>query len=102
MTRWSEDMATFRRRRTGGLCEIYRLQLRAATDDYRTLEDELLAASCNLEEVNTFAAADGYYQLGEIRPLLGGCWKTACRVFACTREGRPTRSRVKHWCGSDG
>ena len=35
MTRWSEDIAaspTY-----GGLCEIYRLQLRAATDDYRTL-----------------------------------------------------------------
>jgi hypothetical protein len=54
MTRWSEDIAaspTY-----GGLCEIYRLQLRAATDDYRTLEDKLSAASCNLEEVNTFAA----------------------------------------------
>jgi DNA-binding NarL/FixJ family response regulator len=83
MTRWSEDIAaspTY-----GGLCEIYRLQLRAATDDYRTLEDKLSAASCNLEEVNTFAAAEGYYQLGEIRRLRGDL-EGALAAFSRARE----------------
>ncbi|HYP92828.1 MAG TPA: LuxR C-terminal-related transcriptional regulator [Mycobacterium sp.] len=83
MTRWSEDIAaspTY-----GGLCEIYRLQLWAATDDYRTLEDKLSAASCNLEEVNTFAAAEGYYQLGEIRRLRGDL-EGALAAFSRARE----------------
>ncbi len=83
MTRWSEDIAaspTY-----GGLCEIYRLQLRTATDDYRTLEDKLSAASCELEEVNTFAAAEGYYQLGEIRRLRGDL-EGALAAFSRARE----------------
>ena len=43
MERWCEDFAasvTY-----GGVCDVHRLQLLAATDDYRLLEDRLVAAS---------------------------------------------------------
>ena len=85
MTRWSEDIAaspTY-----GGLCEIYRLQLRAATDDYRTLEDKLSAASCNLEEVNTLRRRGGLLPTRRDTPIAWRSRRCACRVFACTREG---------------
>ncbi|KMO77557.1 helix-turn-helix transcriptional regulator [Mycolicibacterium chubuense] len=55
----------------GGVCDVHRLQVRAATDDYRGLEDRLSRASRALEEVNSWAAAEGYYQLGEVRRLRG-------------------------------
>ena len=45
----------------GGVCDVHRLQVRAATDDYRGLEDRLSRASRALEEVNSWAAAEGYY-----------------------------------------
>ena len=50
-----------------------------------TLEDKLSAASCDLEEVNTFAAAEGYYQLGEIRRLRGDL-EGALAAFSRARE----------------
>ena len=37
-----------------------------ATDDYRMLEDRLGLASQTLAEINSWAAAEGYYQLGEV------------------------------------
>jgi DNA-binding NarL/FixJ family response regulator len=83
MKRWSEDVAaspTY-----GGLCEIYRLQLQAATDDCLTLEGKLSAASSNLEDINTFAAAEGYYQVGEIRRLRGDL-DGALAAFSRARE----------------
>lgn len=55
----------------GGVCDVHRLQIKAATDDYPGLEDRLAQASRALEEVNAWAAAEGYYQLGEVRRLLG-------------------------------
>lgn len=55
----------------GGVCDVHRLQVRAGTDDYRGLEQELERASRALTEVNSWAAAEGYYQLGEVRRLLG-------------------------------
>jgi DNA-binding NarL/FixJ family response regulator len=83
MTRWSEDVAaspTY-----GGLCEIYRLQLHASTDDCLTLEGKLSAASSNLEDINTFAAAEGYYQLGEMRRVRGDL-DGALAAFSRARE----------------
>ena len=55
----------------GGVCEVHRLQVQVSTDDYRTLEDRLQSASRALEDVNAWAAAEGFYQLGEVRRLLG-------------------------------
>ncbi len=55
----------------GGVCDVHRLQVQAATDDYRVLQDRLLLAGRALEEVNAEAAAEGYYQLGDVRRLLG-------------------------------
>lgn len=55
----------------GGVCDVHRLQIRVGTDDYRTLRDRLDTASRALEEVNGWAAAEGYYQLGEVCRLLG-------------------------------
>jgi DNA-binding NarL/FixJ family response regulator len=83
MTRWCEDVAaspTY-----GGLCEMYRLRLQAATDDYRTLEDKLSTASSIVDEINSFAAAEGYYQLGEIRRIRGDL-DGALVAFARARE----------------
>jgi hypothetical protein len=39
--------------------------------NYRLIEDQLFIASRNLEDINTFAAAAGFYELGEIRRLRG-------------------------------
>jgi len=55
----------------GGVCDVHRLQVQVATDDYRTLELRLATASQALEDVNSWAAAEGFYQLGEVRRLLG-------------------------------
>ena len=50
---------------------MHRLHLLTATEDYRSIEDRLFVASTELEDVNTFAAAAGFYELGEIRRLRG-------------------------------
>lgn len=55
----------------GGVCDVHRLQVQTGTDDYRTLEGRLAAASRGLQDVNGWAAAEGYYQLGEVRRLMG-------------------------------
>ncbi|MDY6997999.1 MAG: LuxR C-terminal-related transcriptional regulator [Actinomycetota bacterium] len=55
----------------GGVCDVHRLQVQVHTDDYRVLQDRLGVASRALEEVNTWAAGEGYYQLGEVRRLMG-------------------------------
>ena len=68
MERWCENFAAVV---YGGVCEMHRLQLLTATEDYRLIEDQLFAASRKLEDINTFAAAEGFYELGEIRRLRG-------------------------------
>ena len=68
MERWCENFAALV---YGGVCEMHRLQLLTATEDYRLIEDQLFVASRKLEDINTFAAAAGFYELGEIRRLSG-------------------------------
>jgi tetratricopeptide (TPR) repeat protein len=68
----------------GGVCDVHRLQLRAGGDDYRRLEGLLLNASNALESVNNRAAADGFYELGEVRRLLGDA-DAAMAAFAKSR-----------------
>ena len=68
MERWCENFAAVV---YGGVCEMHRLQLLTATEDYRQIEDRLFAASRKLKDINTFAAAAGFYELGEIRRLRG-------------------------------
>lgn len=53
------------------VCDVHRLQLAAADDDYRQLEDQLFLASAALEGVNAWVGAEGFYQLGEVRRLRG-------------------------------
>ncbi len=58
----------------GGVCDVHRLQVQVASndrDDYRVLQDRLEQASRALSEVNGWAAAEGYYQLGEVRRIVG-------------------------------
>lgn len=69
----------------GGVCDVHRLQVQAAAGDYRELESRLLTASRALEEVNGWAAAEGYYQLGEVRRLLGDT-DGAVAAFAAARS----------------
>jgi DNA-binding NarL/FixJ family response regulator len=69
MERWCADFAASDN--YGGVCDVHRLQLRAATDDYRQLEAGLVGASQALEDVNSWAAGEGYYQLGEVLRLRG-------------------------------
>lgn len=69
MERWCADFAgsdTY-----GGVCDVHRLQLLVATDDYRQLRARLVTASQALEDVNGWAAGEGYYQLGEVLRLQG-------------------------------
>jgi DNA-binding NarL/FixJ family response regulator len=69
MERWCNDFAASAT--YGGVCDVHRLQLQAATNDYRLLERRLVDASRALEEVNSWAAGAGYYELGEVRRLRG-------------------------------
>ncbi|BBY83125.1 helix-turn-helix transcriptional regulator [Mycolicibacterium pulveris] len=69
MERWCNEFAgsaTY-----GGVCDVHRLQVQAATEDFRLLESRLVTASHALEEVNSWAAGEGYYQLGEVRRRRG-------------------------------
>lgn len=68
----------------GGVCEVHRLQLQDGTDDYRQIEDRLFTVSSKLEPINSWAAAEGFYQLGEVRRLLGDA-DGAQAAFAKTR-----------------
>lgn len=76
----------------GGVCYVHRLQLQAGGDDYRLLEDRLFAACAALEHVNSWAAAEGYYQLGEVRRLLGdseGAMSAFAKVRALGLDPQP-------------
>jgi len=55
----------------GGVCDVHRLQLSAADEDYASLENRLIAAGALVEDVNSWAAGEGFYQLGEVRRLRG-------------------------------
>ena len=68
MERWCENFAALA---YGGVCEMHRLQLLTATEDYRLVENQLFVASRKLEDINAFVAAEGFYELGEIRRLRG-------------------------------
>ena len=68
MERWCENFAAVA---YGGVCEMHRLQLLTATEDYRLIENQLFVASRKLEDINGCAAAEGFYELGEIRRLRG-------------------------------
>jgi DNA-binding CsgD family transcriptional regulator len=68
----------------GGVCEVHRLQLQDGTADYRQIEDRLLTVSNSLVPVNSWAAAEGFYQLGEVRRLLGD-FDGALAAFAKVR-----------------
>ncbi len=65
MERWCSDLAASPY--YGGVCDVHRLQVHSATtEDYGLVQDRLLAASRALEEINAWAAGEGYYQLGEV------------------------------------
>jgi DNA-binding NarL/FixJ family response regulator len=83
MERWCNDFAASAN--YGGVCDVHRLQVLAATDDYRLLEARLAGASHALEEVNSWAAGAGYYELGEVRRLRGDA-DGAFAAFARARE----------------
>ncbi|WP_448466631.1 LuxR C-terminal-related transcriptional regulator [Mycolicibacterium sp. XJ870] len=68
MERWCDVNSTSTYYR---VCDVHRLQLAAADDDYRRLEDELFTASSALEGVNAWVGGEGFYQLGEVRRLRG-------------------------------
>ncbi|WP_099021866.1 helix-turn-helix domain-containing protein [Mycolicibacterium palauense] len=69
----------------GGVCDVHRLQVVAATEDYQHLEERLADASRRLEDVNNWAAAEGYYQLGEVCRLRGDA-EGAAAAFAKARS----------------
>ncbi|HEV7422223.1 MAG TPA: LuxR C-terminal-related transcriptional regulator [Mycobacterium sp.] len=68
MQRWCEEFAVLI---YGGVCDLHRLQLLTATENYGVIENRLSAASSKLVDVNSFAAAAGFYELGEVRRLRG-------------------------------
>jgi DNA-binding NarL/FixJ family response regulator len=82
MEQWCNDFAGSATH--GGVCDVHRLQLAAATDDYRRLEDRLEATCRALAETNSWAAGEGYYQLGEVRRRRGDI-DGACAAFARAR-----------------
>ncbi len=96
MERWCNDFAASTN--YGGVCDVHRLQLLAASDDYRTLEDRLVDASRALEEVNAWAAGEGYFQLGEVRRLRGdvdGAFAAFARARAMGVEPQPGEALLR-------
>jgi DNA-binding NarL/FixJ family response regulator len=96
MERWCNDFAASAN--YGGVCDVHRLQLSAATDDYRLLEHRLVGASRALEEVNSWAAGEGYYQLGEVRRLRGdadGAFAAFSRARALGVEPQPGEALLR-------
>lgn len=83
MERWCNDIAGSEN--FGGVCDVHRVQVLAATGDYGLLEDRLIGATRALEDVNSWAAGQGYYQLGEVRRLRGDA-AGALAAFAQARE----------------
>jgi DNA-binding NarL/FixJ family response regulator len=98
MEQWCTDFAASAN--YGGVCDVHRLQLQAAGDDYLMLEERLVAASSVLEEVNGYAAAEGYYQLGEVRRLRGnaaGALGAFARARALGKDPQPGEALLR--CG---
>ena len=96
MERWCDDFAASAT--YGGVCDVHRLQLLTATDDYRRLEDRLAAVSRSLEDVNVWAAGEGYYQLGEVRRLLGdddGAFVAFARARELGTEPQPGEALLR-------
>ena len=96
MARWCNDYAASVN--YSRVCDVHRLQLLAATDDYRVLEDRLVAASQVLEDVNSWAAGEGYYQLGEVRRLRGdadGAFAAFARARAQGIEPQPGEALLR-------
>ena len=96
MERWCEDFAASLN--YGGVCDVHRLQLLVATDDYGLLEDRLLTTSRALEDVNSWAAGEGYYQLGEVRRLRGdsdGALAAFTRARALGIEPQPGEALLR-------
>ena len=96
MERWCNDFSASIA--YGGVCDVHRLQLLAASDDYRVLEDRLVAASQMLEDVNSWAAGEGYYQLGEVRRLRGdaqGAFAAFARARALGIEPQPGEALLR-------
>ncbi|MGE2715923.1 LuxR C-terminal-related transcriptional regulator [Mycolicibacterium litorale] len=82
----------------GGVCDVHRLQVRAATDDYATLENQLAGASQMLESVNSWAAGEGFYQLGEVRRLRGdadGAFAAYARARAAGIDPQPGEALLR-------
>ena len=109
MERWCENFAAVT---YGGVCEMHPLHLLTSTEDYRQVENQLFATSRKLEGINPFAAADGFYELGEIRRLRGDVAgasphslgavarrRTATRRGTCTASARRQRGRVDRAAG---
>ena len=96
MERWCSEFAGSAN--YGGVCDVHRLQVQAATDDLRRLEERLDAASRSLEEVNSWAAGEGYYQLGEVRRRRGdaeGALAAYARARGLGVEPQPGEALVR-------
>ena len=96
MERWCADFAASDN--YGGVCDVHRLQLLVATDDYRQLEARLVAASQALEDVNAWAAGEGYYQLGEVLRLMGeadGAFAAFARARALGIDPQPGEALLR-------
>ena len=96
MERWCTDFAPSAN--YGGVCDVHRLQLMAGTDDYGRLEARLVGASRSLEEVNSWAAGAGYYELGEVRRLRGdtdGAFAAFARARALGIEPQPGQALLR-------
>lgn len=96
MEQWCTDFAASAN--YGGVCDVHRLQIQAAGDDYLMLEERLATASSALEDVNGYAAAEGYYQLGEVRRRRGdadGALAAFARARALGKDPQPGEALLR-------
>lgn len=75
-----------------GICRVHRLQLLSFEGGWEMLEEELERSSAELEDRNSWAAGEAYYQLGDIRRLRGdadGAWTAFRRARELGIEPQP-------------
>ena len=77
----------------GGVCDVHRLQVQVAGDDYRGLGDRLGRASRALEDINTWAARRGVLptRRGAATDRRPRRCRSRFRSSASARDGSPAR-----------
>ncbi|MHA7283683.1 LuxR C-terminal-related transcriptional regulator [Arthrobacter sp. TMS2-4] len=85
-----------------GVCRVHRLELLSIEGGWHDVEPQIERASADLVDRDTWAAGEGYYQLGEIRRMRGdpdGARSAYALARSCGIEPQPGLALLE---GADG